>query len=89
MTVDAICSGSNSKRFDVVSESGSHCLFDHALKRLRRAEQDDSHHRSESALTPAKNTFNLLRTEVENGRLFYVLAVEPKQSRALLYRGTI
>jgi len=89
MTVDAICSGSNSKRFDVVSESGSHVLLDHALKRLLRAEQDDSHHRSESALTPKNYTFSLLRTELDNGRRFYVLAVEPKQSRALLYRGTI
>jgi len=89
MVVDAVCNGPGSKQFDVISESGSHVLVDHVLKKLLRAEQDDSHHRSDSALTPANYTFTLLRTEIDGGRPVYVLTVEPKQSHGLLYRGTI
>ncbi len=89
MIVDAICSGSSSKQFEVVSESGSHLLLDHVLKKLLKTEQDDAHHRADSALTPANYAFNLVRTEVDDGRPVYVLTVEPIKPRALLYRGTI
>jgi hypothetical protein len=89
MIVDVNCNGPNSKQFAVVSESGSHLLLDHVLKKLLSTEQDASHHRSDSALTPANYAFTLVKTEMDNGRLLYVLAVEPKEPRALLYRGTI
>jgi len=89
MVVDAVCNGSNSKQFEVVSETGSHVLIDHVLKKLLKTEQDDSRHRSDSALTPDNYTFDLLNTETVDGRDVYVLTVEPKQSHGFLYRGTI
>jgi len=89
MIVDAICNGSGSKQFEVVSESGSHLLLDHVLKRLLKTEQDDANHRADSALNTANYTFSLVRTEVDEGRPVYVLTVEPRKPRALLYRGTI
>ena len=89
MVVDAVCSGPNSKQFDVVSESGSRLLLDHVLKKLLKTEQDDAQHRADSALTPANYTFSLVGTEQEGGRLLYVLSVAPIVPRSLLYRGKI
>ena len=89
MIVDAVCNGANSKHFDVVSESGSHLLLDHVLKKLLKTEQKDAAHRADSALTPENYTFSLVGVEQEEGRLLYVLTVEPILSGALLYRGKI
>ncbi len=87
--VDVTCDGPASKKFEIVSESGSHLLLDHVLKRLLKSEQDASHDSSENALTPENYSFRLVKTEADDGRPTYVLAVEPKERRALLYRGTI
>jgi len=89
MIVDLVCNGENSKQFDVVSESGSHLLLNHVLKKLLKTEQQDAIHRKDSALTPANYTFSLAGTDQEDGRLLYVLAVKPILSGALLYRGKI
>jgi hypothetical protein len=89
MVVNVTCDGPSSKHFEVVSESGSRLLLDHVLRKLLRTEQDSSRDRTDSALTPANYSFNLLRTETDDGRLTWVLTVEPKSPRPLLYRGTI
>jgi hypothetical protein len=89
MVVDVTFDPPSSKHFAVVSESGPHLLVDHVLRKLLSTEQDSSRDRSDSALTPANYTFALVRTETDEGRPTYVLRVEPKAPRALLYRGTI
>jgi len=89
MVVDVTCSGPISESFELVSQSGSHLLLDHVLSKLLKTEQDASRDRTGSALTPANYTFTLLRTEMDGERPTYVLTVEPKQRRSLLYRGTI
>jgi len=89
LVVDETCNGRSSKAFDVVSESGSHFLIDHVLKKLLTTEQEDAAHRKHSALTPANYNFTLIGSETVEGRHTYVLKVEPKERRTLLYRGTI
>jgi hypothetical protein len=89
MVVDVSFEAPSSKHFEVVSESGSRLLLDHVLRKLLRTEQDSSRDRADSALTPANYNFALVRTETDAGRLTYVLSVEPKAPRSLLYRGTI
>jgi hypothetical protein len=89
MVVDVTCDGPSSKKFEIVSQSGSHLLVDHVLKKLLETEQDASHDRTDNALTPANYNFTLVRTEAVEDRPAYVLAVEPKRQRSLLYRGTI
>lgn len=89
MVVDAAFDGPSSRHFQVVSESGSHLLLDHVLLKLLRTEQDSSRDRAETALTPANYNFTLLRTDTDEGRLMFVLNVDPKKPRVLLYRGTI
>jgi hypothetical protein len=89
MVVDVSADNATSKRFAVVSESGSHLLLDHVLHKLLKTEQDSSHDRTDSALTPANYSFNLVRAETDDGRLTFVLGVQPRTPRTLLYRGTI
>ena len=89
MVVDVTCDGPSSKKFQIVSQSGSHLLLDHVLKRLLATEQDASRDRTDNALTPVNYTFTLVKTETDEDRHAYVLTVEPKRPRSLLYRGTI
>jgi hypothetical protein len=89
MVVNVSDDAPSSRHFEVISESGSRLLLDHVLRRLLRTEQDSSRNRTESALTPANYNFNLIRTETDEGRLTYVLTVDPKTPRPLLYQGTI
>jgi len=89
LMVDVNCESNTSIRFHVISESGSHFLANHVLKRLLKAEQDADRERNDTGLTPANYNFTLQRTETDNGRKVYVLRVEPWHPKALLYRGTI
>jgi hypothetical protein len=89
MVVDVTCDGPSSKKFEIVSQSGSHLLVDHVLKKLLETEQDASRNRTDNELTPANYNFTLVRTETVQDRPAYVLAVEPKWQRSPLYRGTI
>jgi hypothetical protein len=76
------------KTFQVIDETGSHLLLDHVLKRLLETERDDSR-QQKSALTPSNYNFEFLTKTFEDGRTFYVFAVEPKVKSKLLYRGKI
>ncbi len=89
LVVDVSCESNTSIQFHVISESGSHFLANHVLKRLLKAEQDADRERSDNGLTPANYNFTLEGTETNNGRRVYVLRVEPWHAKALLYRGTI
>jgi hypothetical protein len=89
LVVDVSYAPPSSKHFDVISESGSHLLLDHVLRKLLRTEQDSSRDHAESALTPANYSFSLVGTEINEGRPAYVLRVDPKTQGQLLYRGTI
>jgi hypothetical protein len=89
MDVEATGDGASSRSFRVLSESGSHLLINHVLKKLLASEEEGVHDQSETALTPANYLFTLAGSVTENGRQLYVLKVEPKVARKLLYRGTI
>ncbi|MFZ2023839.1 MAG: hypothetical protein WBA18_00505 [Terracidiphilus sp.] len=89
MDVDVTDHGSASRTFHVTSESGSHVLLDHVLKRLLENEQDAARNREATGLTPLNYRFDLVGNTNENGRPLFILQVEPKVSRGLLYRGKI
>jgi hypothetical protein len=88
MTVEAVYRSDSGKTFTVIDESGSHLLIDHVLKKLLETEQDDSRNH-QAALTPANYRFDLLGSAAESGRQLYVLGVEPRVKKKLLYRGKI
>ena len=89
MDVQATCDGPSSKTFRVLSESGSPLMINHVLKKLLTSEQEGAHNQQQTALTPANYLFTLTGSVIQNGRRLYLLKVEPKVPRKLLYRGTI
>jgi hypothetical protein len=89
MNVEVLEHGSASKTFHITSQSGSHVLLDHVLKKLLESEQEAAQHRNQTGLTPENYRFALIGTTDENGRQLFILQVEPKTNQKLLYRGRI
>jgi hypothetical protein len=88
MEVETIYS-SPAKSFHVLSESGSHTLVNHVLKKLLKAEQDAAAEQRSNALTPENYNFSLLETTREDDRSLFVLQVNPKVASKFLFRGKI
>jgi hypothetical protein len=89
MNVDVLDQGSTSRTFHITTQSGSHVLVDHVLKRLLESEQTAAQNRNETGLTPDNYRFSLIGNTEEGGRQLFILQVEPKVNRKLLYRGKI
>jgi len=89
LDVDVTDHGSASRTFHVTSESGSHVLVNHVLKKLIESEQDAAHNKDQTGLTPLNYKFTLEGRANEDGRELFILQVEPKVNRRLLYRGKI
>jgi hypothetical protein len=89
MNVDVLDRGSASRTFQITAQSGSHVLLDHVLKKLLESEQTAAQNRNETGLTPQNYKFALIGNTSEDGRELYILQVEPKVNRKLLYRGKI
>jgi len=89
MDVDVTDHGSASRTFHITSESGSHVLLDHVLKRLLENEENASRNREATGLTTQNYRFALVGNANEDGRQLFILQVEPKVNRGLLYRGKI
>ena len=77
------------KKFRVISQSGSKYICDHVLLKLVEAETDASHDKRSTALTHDNYNFTLAGTENVNGRPAYILNVEPITESKYLYRGRI
>lgn len=89
MVVEATYDAPGTKHFRIVSQTGSRLLVDRVLKRLLTTEEEAARDPQETALTPANYSFTLIDQEPLDGRLCYVLQVEPKTGSKLLYRGRI
>jgi len=89
MDVEATCDGQTYKTFRVLSQSGSHFLVDHVLKRLLVSEQEAARVQPSNALTPDNYRFQLVGRTVVDGRPVYELQVEPRRAANYLYRGEI
>jgi hypothetical protein len=75
------------KRFTIVSATGSKLIQNRVFHRLLETEEQagDSSNRKHTELGPDNYTFSLAGTEGTN----YVLNVEPKEETRFLYRGKI
>lgn len=80
------------KEFEVRAESGSGTVRKLALRRMIETEKNTSRDeklRRDTQITPANYDFQLLRTEVLDGRLSFALRASPKTKNSLLFRGTV
>lgn len=89
MEVDATYNAPSSRSFTVISQSGSGLLINRVLKKILNSEEEASHNADEHALTEANYKFNLVGEDALDGRKAYLLQVEPKVVRQLLFRGKI
>ncbi len=89
MVVDATYDAPVTKRFQIVSHSGSKLLFNRVLKRLLDSEKEAALEPDKTALTPANYNFSLLGQQTVNGLPCYVFHVDPKVNSKFLYRGKI
>src|SRR5260221_328529 len=78
-------------RFEIVSESGTGWIRSHVFRRLMQAEIDgarqDAH--KDTRITPENYSFQLMGTEMKDGRLCYILQAIPKTKNKYLFRGRI
>ena len=81
----------NSKRFTVVSETGSKFILDHVFKKLLEGEQEAASHdnRHDTALTRQNYDFELAGYETTPDGGQYVLNLLPRTKNKFLYRGKI
>lgn len=89
MDVEVTYDPSSGKSFRIVSQSGSHALCDHVLKRAVDSEKEAAVNKAATALTPANYKFRLLGSGELAGRPVYSLNVEPVTPNKFLYKGTI
>jgi hypothetical protein len=88
MVVDMTYDAPATKKFKIVSQSGSQWMIDRILKRLLEAEQEalTEDNRERVALSPRNYDFTGLERQ---DTCSYAVAVQPKVPSKLLYRGRI
>lgn len=91
MVVNVDYHAPNSKRFHVVSETGSKFIIDHVFNKLLEGEQEASNeeNRRHTALSTENYDFTLAGYESTPEGTQYVLNLLPKTKNKFLYRGRI
>jgi hypothetical protein len=85
------CSSSGHKTFEVVFENGLSVIRKKVLRRMLEAEEEASRDdiRTQTQIAPQNYNFRLLGSEIQQGRLAYVLEATPKTISKFLLRGRI
>jgi len=91
MIVKVVYQAPSTKKFTIISESGSKLLINRVLRKLLESEEEalNAKNRQEGALNERNYDFSLMRFERTPGTSSYILAVRPKINNKFLYRGTI
>lgn len=79
------------KELTIVSETGSKFLLNRVLRKIVDSERetDSGRNHRDVSLTEENYNFQLVGTEPVQGRLCYVLQVDPKHGNKFLYRGKV
>jgi hypothetical protein len=89
MDVELQYDASSGKNFRIISQSGSHALCEKVFNRAMDSEKEAFKDHGAHALSHDNYTFQLLGSEMRNGRLSYVLQVNPISTSPYLFRGRI
>lgn len=91
MVVHAVFTAPDSRKFTVLSESGSKFIIDHVFKRLLEGEQEAANpqNRRLTALSTENYDFAWAGYERTPAGAQYVLSLLPKSKNKFLYRGKI
>ena len=79
------------KRYEIVSERGDGAVRDHVLHKLLESEVEASQpaYQNRNRLNTANYSFHFLGSEELNGRVAYVLEIQPKTDSKYLTKGRI
>jgi hypothetical protein len=89
MVVDMVYEAPATKTFKIVSQSGPKWMIDRIFKGLLQAEQEGLKNRERVELNRNNYAFSGMEFKDGGDGCSYVLAVQPKISNKLLYRGRI
>jgi hypothetical protein len=89
MEVNVNFDNRSGKSLHILSQSGSKLLCDKVLKRAVDSEQEAAKDKGSTALNSANYRFRLAGTELLDGRLTYILQVDPLRQSKFLYRGRV
>jgi negative regulator of sigma E activity len=91
MLVRVVCTPDGGKQFSILHEEGSGIIRNHVLRKMLEEETNASHReaRESSRIVPGNYSFAMVGTDVVDGRLAYVLEIDPKTKAKYLIRGRI
>jgi len=91
MVIRADYHSPNTKKFTILSESGSGTVRQKVFKKLLEAEQESmsDENQQRTAMTPENYAFQLLDYQKTDAGEFYVLDAEPRIKNKFLFRGRI
>lgn len=91
MTVRVTCASRGAKTFEIVEESGSGFVRDKVIRKMIEAERDASQkgEREQTRIIPKNYDFQLIKTEMSEGRPNYVFEIHPKTNNKFLVHGRI
>jgi hypothetical protein len=91
MLVRVVCTADGGKQFSILHEEGSGAIRNHVLRKVLEEEANASHRetRESTRIVPGNYSFEIVGKEVVDGRLAYVLQIDPKIKSKYLIRGRI
>lgn len=91
LLADVSCNSAGTKQFSVITEEGWQAAHKHVLRKMLESEKETSTptFRPKTRLTSDNYTFAMVKSEVIEGRLTYVIDVTPKRRDKYLIEGRI
>ena len=91
MLVRLVCTADGGKQFFILHEEGSGAIRNHVLRKMLEEETNASHRetRQSTRIVPGNYSFEMVGTDVVDGRRAYVLEIDPKIKSKYLIRGRI
>jgi len=91
LVVDVLCETNGTKHFNVIAEDGWKSAHKHVLKKMLESESETStpEVRPQTRLIAENYTFTLVKSEVVDDRLTYVIDVTPKRRDKYLMEGRV
>jgi outer membrane lipoprotein-sorting protein len=91
MLVRVDCTPDGTKEFSILREEGSQAIRNNVLQKMLQEETNASltERREDTRITPANYSFELLGTEILDGRLAYILEITSKSKNKYLLHGRI
>jgi len=91
LIADVVCDSAGTKHFNVITEDGWSAANKHVLRKMLESETETSTPtvRPQTRLTSDNYLFAMVKSEVIDGRLTYIIDVTPKRREKYLMEGRV